>query len=345
MHWRAPTLHAQITMAWGHGVGNRGEETLRCRMESLFHPTQGPEPMNRPLPPPEARSFDRFSAVAIVVVLARLGYFGWRYFDARQSSAPVDPPAAAAPDAPPVEPAAPLEAAAVATPGTPAVEHPLEALEDTEDAAPPVPLPELEASDADVTARLSQLMGRKNVLTFLQLDGFVRRVVATVDNLPRSQASPTRWPVVPTPQRFSTLKGPDGVERIHPDNTRRYAPFVKLVESVGTGQAVAVYRGLYPLFQQAYEELGFPGRYFNDRLVQVLDHLIDTPVPAGSLEVTLVDVKGSVASLRPWVRYELADPALESMSAGRKMLMRLGPDQQRRMQAKLRDFRQQVAKP
>jgi hypothetical protein len=49
--------------------------------------------------------------------------------------------------------------------------------------------------------------------------------------------------------------------------------------------------------------------------------------------------------LRPWVRYELADPALESMSAGRKMLMRLGPDQQRRMQAKLSDIREQVAKP
>jgi hypothetical protein len=79
--------------------------------------------------------------------------------------------------------------------------------------------------------------------------------------------------------------------------------------------------------------------------VQVLDHLIDTPVPAGSLAVTLVEVKGSVASLRPWVRYELADPALESMSAGRKMLMRLGPDQQRRMQAKLSDIREQVAKP
>ena len=301
--------------------------------------------MSRPLPQPETRSFDRFSALAIVVVLALVGYFGWRYFDTGQAPVPVEPPVAAATATPSVEPAAPLVSAEVASTEPPAIENPMEALEETDAAATPVALPELGESDAEVTGQLSQLMGRKSVLTFLQLDGFVRRVVATVDNLPRSQASPTRWPVVPTPQRFSTLKGPDGVERIHPDNTRRYAPFVKLVESVETKQAVDLYRRLYPLFQQAYEELGFPGRYFNDRLVQVLDHLIDTPVPPGSLAVTLVEVKGSVTSLRPWVRYELADPALESMSAGRKMLMRLGPDQQRRMQAKLSDIRQQVAKP
>jgi hypothetical protein len=301
--------------------------------------------MNRPLPKPETRSFDLFSALAIAVVLALAGYFGWRYFNDRQAPATVDTLAPAATDAPLGEPAAPASAADAAPAEPPAIEHPLAALDGTEAQAAPVALPDLGDSDAVVTSRLSQLISRKNVLTFLQLDGFVRRAVATVDNLTRSQASTTRWPVVPTPQRFSTLKGPDGVERIHPDNSRRYAPFVTMVEAVNTEQAVALYRELYPLFQQSYEELGYPDRYFNDRLVQLLDHLIATPVPAGSLAVTLVEVKGSVTSLRPWVRYELADPALESMSAGRKMLMRMGPAQQRRLQAKLGEIRQLVAKP
>ncbi len=298
--------------------------------------------MSRPLPQPETRSFDLFSAVAAAVVLALVGYFGWRYFD---TPAPAEAPMATAADASPAEPAAPMPTAEVASTEPPAIENPMEALDPAETQAAPEPLPELANSDASVTERLSQLMGRKNVLTFLQLDGFVRRAVATVDNLARSQASTTRWPVVPTPQRFTTRKSADGVETIHPDNSRRYAPFVKLVESVDATQAVALYRGLYPLFQQAYEELGFPGRYFNDRLVQVLDHLIATPVPTAPLTVTLVEVKGTVASLRPWVRYELADPALESMSAGRKILLRVGPEQQRRLQAKLVELRRLVAKP
>lgn len=298
--------------------------------------------MSRPLPQPETRSFDRFSAVAVAVVLALVGYFGWRYFD---TPAPAVAPSAAATDVSPVEPPAPMPTAEVASAEPAAIENPIEVPEPAETPAAPEPLPELADSDASVTARLSQLMGRKNVLTFLQLDGFVRRAVATVDNLARSQASTTRWPVVPTPQRFTTRKGTDGVETIDPDNSRRYAPFVSWVESVDAAQAAALYRGLYPLFQQAYEELGFPGRYFNDRLVQVLDHLVATPVPTAPLAVTLVEVKGTVASLRPWVRYELADPALESMSAGRKILLRVGPEQQRRLQAKLAELRQLVAKP
>jgi hypothetical protein len=119
---------------------------------------------------------------------------------------------------------------------------------------------------------------------------------------------------------------------------------VGLIESMDTAQAVKLYRSHYPLFQKAYEELGFPGRYFNDRLVQVIDHLIDTPVPEKAPAVQLVEVKGTVPSLRPWVRYEFADPALQSMSAGRKILVRVGPDNQRRLQSKLADIRQQLVK-
>jgi len=99
------------------------------------------------------------------------------------------------------------------------------------------------------------------------------------------------------------------------------------------------------LFQSAYQKLGFPDRYFNDRLVQVLHHLIATPVLTQPLDVTLVEVKGSVPSLRPWVRFEYADPALEAMSAGKKILMRTGAENQKRLQDKLQDIRQRIARP
>ena len=149
---------------------------------------------------------------------------------------------------------------------------------------------------------------------------------------------------IPISERFSTQVGSGGVEVIDPANSRRYEPLVRLIESVDSGQAVAVYRTLYPLFQQAYEALGFPNAYFNDRLVQVIDHLIATPVPIEPPAVALVAVKGSVPSLRPWVRYEFVDPELEGLSAGRKILIRVGAENQRRLQAKLKDLRARVAK-
>ncbi len=205
-------------------------------------------------------------------------------------------------------------------------------------------LPALVDADTVVGQQLTDLLGQKNILTFLHLDHFVRRVVATVDNMARSYAPQTMWPVNPTPKRFVTLiDGIGGPEVISPDNGQRYTPFVLLVESVDSAQAVALYVRLYPLFQQAYEELGFPGRYFNDRLVVVLDHLLATPVQRGPTQVSLVEVKGSVPSLRPWVRYEFTDPALEALSSGQKMLLRSGPVNQRRLNAKLLEIRALVA--
>lgn len=281
--------------------------------------------------------------IAVLILLALLGYFGWQHFNASEqptmesavvAASPVEPPVAV--DSVPAVPAAPEVAV---------IENPIDAIAANAPAVDSAPLPALNDSDADVSTQLTALLGRKSVLTFLQLDGFVRRAVATVDNLARSQASSKLWPVNPTPQRFITQQGGNaGANVIGSDNSKRYAPLVQMIESVDTAKAVAVYRVLYPLFQQAYEELGFPKGYFNDRLVQVLDHLIATPVHSEPLAVSLVEVKGTVPSLRPWVRYEFVDPGLEAMSAGRKMLMRSGAENQSRLQAKLKEIRQQVAK-
>ena len=291
--------------------------------------------MNDPNPhiPRTSRTPALFITVIVLAVALVAGYFGWQQFKPRPAPEPVVEPVASAPDATPV----PL------LPSAPAIQHPIDppALDA---AVATASFPALADYDKLVGELLNDLLTRKNVLAFLQLDGFVRRAVATVDNLAREQAPARVWPVNPTPERFTVQRGSDGVETIHPDNQRRYTPLVQMIDAVDTAQAVALYRRLYPLFQQAYEELGFPGRYFNDRLVQVLDHLIATPVRTTPLHVTLVVVKGEVPSTRPWVRYEFADPALQSMSAGQKMLIRTGADNHQRLRAKLVDIRARVAR-
>jgi hypothetical protein len=272
----------------------------------------------------------------VLLVLGVGGYFAWNHFKPAPEAAPASAPVPSA-----AVPATPLPA--TPAPAEPAIQHPVEP--PTDAAAAAQPMPALTEADAYVRDALVGLLGRDQVLTWLLTEGFVRRAVATVDNLPRELAPVMVWPVKPTPGRFATLKAADGTsETIHADNAARYTPFVRFIEAVDSAQAVALYRRLYPLFQQAYEELGFPGRYFNDRLVQVLDHLIATPVQPGPLAVKLVEFKGPVPSTRPWVRYEFADPALESLSAGQKMLLRTGADNHQRLRAKLVDLRGRVAR-
>jgi len=268
----------------------------------------------------------------VVVILAVLvAAFGWWRWSQREVP-PEAPPTATAPQ--------PQPAPADVPPPPPVATGPQNPVDNL--AEPEKELPALNDADARVTSALNDLLGRKNVTTFLQLDGFVRRAVATVDNLPREHATARMWPVLPTPQRFA-VQGNGEVKTISPDNGARYTPFVLFVESIDPARAVALYARLYPLFQEAYEELGYPNRYFNDRLVAVLDHLLKTPEPAGPIQVKLTEVKGEMQLENPWTRYEFADPQLEALSAGQKLLIRMGPVNERRMKARLSELRRLVA--
>ena len=264
----------------------------------------------------DATALRTIVGLVIVVALAAAGW--WWYDTQRQAPRPTAVPAAAGtpqPDGTPPAPAAP-----VAT----GPQFPIDA---PADGAPPAD------PDARIAQALGALLGQPGVASFLQMDGFARRFVATVDNLPREQASARVWPVQPMPQRFSP----------EPGNAQRYAPFVAFVDKVDTGKAVAAYVQLYPIFQQAYEELGYPKKYFNDRLVAVIDHLLQAPEPSAMPALRLTEVKGEYAAAQPWTRYEFVDPKLEALSAGQKMLVRVGPANEKRLKAKLADFRRGVA--
>jgi hypothetical protein len=278
----------------------------------------------------------RILAVVIALALLALAVGGWYYWRSRQAPAPV----AAVP-----EPAAPQPVTPASAPEpVPAIQHPV-AEAPVEAPAGPAPLPSLDGSDSVLKAALTELMGTKAVVTMLLTDGFVRRVVATVDNLGRSHASPALWPVQPMAGRFSVERNANGEgEVISAANQARYSTFVRVIESVDMARAAKVYLRLYPLFQQAYEELGYPRGYFNDRLVTVIDLMLAAPTPSTPVRVKLTEVKGPIPSERPWVRYEFADPVLEEMPAGAKILARIGQEPARRLKAQLAAFRRAIVK-
>ena len=226
-----------------------------------------------------------------------------------------------------------------AAPASAPIRHPMEATPSP--ARKVTPLPALGESDALLKDALTELLDRKAVLTFLSLDDFVRRCVATVDNMARGHAASRLWPVLPTQGRFMVDERPDGLF-LNESNAERYTPFVRFATTVDAARVTALYARLYPLFQQAYEELGYPGKYFNDRLVEVIDQLLETPELTTPVKLTLVQVQGPIPSSQPWLRYEFEDPALESRPAGQKILMRMGTKNELLIKAKLRDFRARI---
>jgi hypothetical protein len=152
-----------------------------------------------------------------------------------------------------------------------------------------------------------------------------------VDNLPRKKLALQLRPVAPISGQLGTATMGDTTV-IAPANAGRYTPFVTLIQAADTAAVVGIYQRFYPLFQEAYEGLGYPSQYFNDRVVEVIDHLLETP-----------DLTGPIELARPSVMYTYADPALEALSAGQKTLLRMGAENATAVKAKLREVRAAIA--
>lgn len=244
--------------------------------------------------------------VAIAAAIAAATWFFW-------PSPPLLPPAAAPAPAVPVPPAGPVHPVPAVDPG-------------------PKPLPTLRESDATLLEALIGLAGAGPVANLLFPEDLVRRIVATIDNLPREAYAARLNPARPVPGPMKTTGKGEGLT-LAPENAARYEPYVRALEGVEPKRLAATYFRLYPLFQQAYVELGYPNGYFNDRVVEVIDHLLDAP-----------DAETSVALAVPHVLFEYADPDLEALSAGQKLMMRMGPLTESRVKAKLRAIRAELSK-
>jgi hypothetical protein len=206
-----------------------------------------------------------------------------------------------------------------------------------------LPVAALPLAADQISSALMDFLGSKAALTFFQLDDFPRQFVSTVDSLGRSHAPPVAWPINPTDGRFM-VQTHEGATLVSADNGQRYTPLVLLLEAINIGRAVDLYVRMYPVLQKTYAELGFSNRQFNDRLLQVINHLLATPRAPQVLAVKLTEVKGPIPSLRPWIRYEFSDPALESLSSGQKIMLRVGSVNQNRLSSRLSAVRQEIIK-
>ena len=243
--------------------------------------------------------------VAAAVVLAGAGI---AYYFHSHNAPPVRVPAGAPP-----APEAPAE---------PAIEHPVPNAQSTASA----PLPALGDSDPAIRDALSAALG-KDAMQYLVPETLVRHIVVTIDNLPRQKVSATKRPTVALPGTF-LAEGDELHATIDPKNYARYDAMVSVVRKLDMKRVADVYLRFYPLFQGAYQDLGYPTGYFNDRLVQVIDSLLATPKLDGPIELT-----------RPNVMYTFADPTLEARPAGQKLLLRMGPDNAAAIEAKLGELR------
>jgi hypothetical protein len=257
--------------------------------------------------------------VALLLVAAAAG-LAWYFWDGAV------PPA---PDAAPVQQQAPDAGAEPAEPL-----HPVEPLDVAPGESELVELPPLEESDSYFALALIEIFGPE-IETLLADEALIDKSVATVDNLSRNRIAEKIRPLGRLSGNFIvSAAGDNGPFYLSPDNYARYDPLVSMVTGADLDDMVAAYRRFYPLFQEAFAQLGYPDGYFNDRVVAVIDHLLETPEPEEPIRL-----------VQPHVLYRFADPDLEALSGGQKLLIRMGPDHISRIKAVLSEVRARIAQP
>ena len=254
-----------------------------------------------------------------ITLLVGIAFTGW-YF--RDHLLPQPP----APEQTQPVPAATIEAPVAAGPAHPIV--PLAAPEHGE----LVPLPPLDDSDGYFLLALNAVLGA-DFGELLVKEALIDKFVATVDNLPRAHVAEKIRPVGRLGETFRADAGAsNGIWYLSADNYARYDPLVRQLASADIETLVDTYRRFYPLFQESYERLGYPDAYFNDRVVEVIDHLLVTPAPEQAIRL-----------VRPHVLYEYADPDLEALSSGQKLLLRMGSEHAQTVKDRLRNLRDRIA--
>jgi hypothetical protein len=191
---------------------------------------------------------------------------------------------------------------------------------------PVIHLPPLDQSDAMVRQLAAALSSHPTFAAWLVNDSLIRTFVVVVDNVATGQSPASHLGFLAPKERFRVASGVHAYS-VDVRSYQRYDQAAGVFASLDAPGCAKLYGILEPLLAEAYRELGYPDADFGVTLRRAIAHLLRTPV-----------VEGEVALEPGVISYRLADPKLEALSDARKHLLRMGPANMRRVQAKLREI-------
>jgi hypothetical protein len=192
--------------------------------------------------------------------------------------------------------------------------------------AAPIEVPPLNESDAVVRELVRQLSSHPRLTAWLATDGLVRNFTVVVANI----ADGTEVTTLLRPLRPSGAFGV--VERggslyIDPRSYERYAGLAEGIGALDPAGTARLYATLKPRIEEAYGELG-ARETFDRTLERALVRLLETPATPG-----LVPVEPGGRG----IGYVFVDDRLEGLTPAQRQLLRMGPENVRIIQTKIRE--------
>lgn len=211
---------------------------------------------------------------------------------------------------------------------SPGEAHPQKIMDEKESTQLPMPDIQLNTSDEPIRELVRDCSTHPEFAQWLKNKNILRRSVAIVDNISNGASPAPHFQFLLPSAQFKVIKK-NGKIIPDPNSYIRYQPITMVLVSLDSEKLVRVYRQLAPVIEEAYGELGYPETKFQETLEAAIDVLLKTPIPGGEI---LLEEKVTT--------YAFADPNLEALSDVQKHLLRMGPQNVRKIQAKLREIKE-----
>jgi hypothetical protein len=201
--------------------------------------------------------------------------------------------------------------------------------------SPPPPAPRPVAVTAVVTdstddlfrSLVAGLSSHPKLTAWLVTDGIVRRFVAAAESVAGGYSPRDELDFMRPTHPFLVRSDQAGTLVISSGSFRRYDLAADVVESIDSEGAVRLFRELEPLLDEAHHGISWGESNFEHSLRRAFTHLLDVPIPSGQLAVE-----------RRMLTYAYTNPAFEGLSHAQRQLLRMGPENAQKVQAKLREL-------
>jgi hypothetical protein len=209
------------------------------------------------------------------------------------------------------------------SPGPPAKEH---ISPPAEKQIPFITLPNLNQSDEWFRKKAKELSNYAKLAEWLKVNDLIRRITAAVDNIADGMSPRAHLGFLDPKKAFRVAKkGEDLI--IDPQSYHRYDRVADALASLDAAGVVRIFQELKPLFQEAYRELGYPHQDFQETLIRAINELLGTPI-----------VERDIALKEGVISFYMMDEDVETLSDAQKHLLRMGPQNTRKIQNKLREI-------
>ncbi|GIU51854.1 MULTISPECIES: DUF3014 domain-containing protein [Shewanella] len=192
------------------------------------------------------------------------------------------------------------------------------------------PLPALTESDDFVEQKTIEMADGMKIDSIILKKDIARQFVVFVDNMAQGEVIRKASPLKGPKDSFSVSEITDKTY-LNPDSYHRYDLYADMIAGMNDEQLVATFKELSPLFNQAFDELGYGDMSFEDRMQDAFKMILAAPIIEDPIELSSISVN-----------YQFVDTKLEALPNVQKFMVRMGPENTRKIKGAVRKLQQQL---